>query len=289
MSTANWHDRPDFTSHTGRSTLAQRARAGLTVAGLVLAACAGIHTVARHNLGAQHFVTGYLLAAVIIFLACYNLRKRFPALPLGRSATWLQYHIYAGYLGIGLFALHLGPRIPDGWFERCLALCFVLTAGSGLYGLFISWRLPKKLAALRVEAIYEQIPARRQVIAAEAERIALESTRETTVLATVFEHTIAPFLHQSRDWRFFLSPTGRRRRQLVEELRALHRYLSESQRAQCQRLELLVCEKDDLDFHAATQGRLKAWLFVHIGLTVSLLLLGTFHGLLAHAFHGGQL
>ena len=41
----------------------------------------------------------------------------------------------------------------------------------------------------------------------------------------------------------------------------------------CERLFALVRRKDDLDFHAARQGMLKTWLFVHIGLTYALVAL----------------
>jgi hypothetical protein len=45
--------------------------------------------------------------------------------------------------------------------------------------------------------------------------------------------------------------------------------------------------KDDLDFHEARQKLLKLWLFGHIALTCTLVLLALVHGLVAHAFHGG--
>jgi hypothetical protein len=35
------------------------------------------------------------------------------------------------------------------------------------------------------------------------------------------------------------------------------------------------------------QGRLKLWMYVHIAFSYSLLMLGTVHGVVAHAFRGG--
>jgi hypothetical protein len=67
----------------------------------------------------------------------------------------------------------------------------------------------------------------------------------------------------------------------------LRRYLCEPELAACERLFALVRRKDDLDFHAARQGLLKGWLFVHIGLTYGLVTLAVLHGLIALAFRGG--
>ena len=67
------------------------------------------------------------------------------------------------------------------------------------------------------------------------------------------------------------------------EMQNLRRYLCEPELAACERLFALVRRKDDLDFHAARQGLLKIWLFLHIGLTTALVAFAFLHGLLALA------
>jgi len=49
----------------------------------------------------------------------------------------------------------------------------------------------------------------------------------------------------------------------------------------------LVRQKDGLDYHYALQLVLKGWLFTHIPLTYSLLLLTLVHVVLVFAFSGG--
>jgi hypothetical protein len=71
------------------------------------------------------------------------------------------------------------------------------------------------------------------------------------------------------------------------EMQNLRRYLCEPETAACERLFALVRRKDDLDFHAARQGLLKSWLFLHIALSYTLTVIGLTHGLLALAFRGG--
>jgi hypothetical protein len=77
------------------------------------------------------------------------------------------------------------------------------------------------------------------------------------------------------------------RRQLIAEITDLDRYLAEDQRAISRQLSAMVAQRDDLDYQYAIQGRMKVWLFVHIGLTYSLLVVSLLHMLMAHAFDGG--
>jgi hypothetical protein len=67
----------------------------------------------------------------------------------------------------------------------------------------------------------------------------------------------------------------------------VRRYLSDQEQGPCEELFALVRRKDDLDFQEARQKLLKVWLFVHIGLTYTLVLLAVLHALLVHAFQGG--
>jgi hypothetical protein len=86
-----------------------------------------------------------------------------------------------------------------------------------------------------------------------------------------------------------LRPTTRLRRALMAEMQDLSRYLSTAEKTLFERFFALVRKKDDLDFHAARQGLLKSWLFVHIGLNYALLLLTLVHAATVHAFWGGAL
>ena len=73
---------------------------------------------------------------------------------------------------------------------------------------------------------------------------------------------------------------------MLASLRALDRYLDDNERALRKRLEELVLVKDDLDFHYANQAALKYWLFVHIPLTYSLLVLCLLHAFVVYVFSG---
>src|SRR5271154_295772 len=79
------------------------------------------------------YLSGAVLFVVMVVLTLYNGRKKLPFLPmLGSSESWLQFHIYAGFLTVVLFLVHIRFRLPAGWFESILAWLYVLVTGSGI-------------------------------------------------------------------------------------------------------------------------------------------------------------
>ncbi len=243
----------------------------------------------ERNLTPSSFATGYIMLAAVLFLAAYNLRKKLPFLPLGSSRAWLQWHLYVGIGSVGIFALHAGLRWPNGILETALACVYVSTVGSGVLGLYWTRTIPAQLARVGEEVIYERIPALHRQVQRQAGEVVLESVTASgaTTLADFYVTRLYDFFYRSRSVSYFLRPTTALRRSLMEEMQNLRRYLSEHELTACERLFALVRRKDDLDFHAARQGLLKDWLFVHIGLTYALVVLAVLHGLLALAFRGG--
>jgi hypothetical protein len=261
--------------------------AGLLLAGLAIV---GLAVRAQHRvLLPSAFTTGYLLAAAIGFLALYNVRKRLPFLPLGSSTAWLQWHLYVGMGTIGVFALHVGPKWPHGILDVSLAAVYLATIASGLVGLYLTRTIPAQLARVGEEVIYERIPAYRQQVRRRARELVLESVAASgaTTLADFYATRLSHYFERPRGLGYRLRPTTARRRTLMREMHDVRRYLSDPEQGFCEKLFALVRRKDDLDFHEARQQFLKRWLFVHIGLTVVLVLLAGLHGIVAHAFHGG--
>jgi hypothetical protein len=243
----------------------------------------------ERGLGSAAFSTGYLLISAVLFLALYNARKKLPFLPLGNSAAWLQWHIYAGIGSVGLFALHAGIPWPTGVLNSALAIVYLATVASGLLGLYLTRSIPRQLARVGEEVVYERIPMLQTQVRTQAGNAVVESVTASgaTTLADFYVARLFDFFHRSRGARYFIRPTTARRRSLMHELTSIRRYLSEHEHAACERLFALIRRKDDLDFHAARQLLLKSWLFVHIGLTYGLVVLALLHGLLALAFRGG--
>lgn len=243
----------------------------------------------ERNLQPVAHETGYVMIAVVLFLATYNIRKKVPFLPLGTSATWLQWHLYVGLGSIGVFALHTGLHWPTGILETCLFWLYASTAVSGLLGLYWTRTIPGQLARVGDEVTFERIPSLRRRVQWQASETVLESVAASgaTTLADFYSARLYDFFQLPRSAKYFLRPNTSYRKSLMADMRHLQRYLSEPERNACEKLFALVRQKDDLDFHGARQGLLKYWLFVHIGLTYALVTVASLHGLMATAFGGG--
>jgi hypothetical protein len=244
----------------------------------------------EQNLGSSSLATGYLLLAAVVFLALYNVRKKLPFLPLGSSTAWLQWHLYVAFFSMGLFGLHSGVTWPNGVLESALANIFLLTFTSGLVGLYLTRTIPAQLARIGYEVVYERIPASRRAVCQKAEEAVLASVASSgaTTLANFYVARLYDYFQRPRGAWYLLRPTTSLRRALMREMQDVRRYLSDSEQAECERLFGLIRRKDDLDFHEARQGLLKLWIFVHLGLTYVLVIGAALHGILALAFHGGE-
>ena len=237
------------------------------------------------------FLSGWLLFVLILTLVMYNFLKRLPFLPLGTSTDWLQFHVSAGLLAIGLFVLHIGLRVPNGPLDVTLTLLYVAGAGSGLVGLMLSRVLPRRLATRGEEVIFEQIPDMRKRLREKVEDVVERTVSEehSTTLADFYDRRLAPFLDGPRNYWGHLFASTRSRQALLTDFDALDRSLGEKERERADELRVLIRVKDDLDCQEALQGTLKYWLFIHIPLAYSLLILSLVHAIVVSAYTtGGQ-
>ena len=250
-----------------------------------------LHFLIRHQqarLQNAAFLSGYLLLAAVLFLAAFHLRKRLAFVPLGSATGWLQAHIYVGWIAIALMLMHTGERAPNGVFESALYALFAGTCLSGIYGLYLTRMIPKRLSKLREQVIYERIPAlRRNVrLSAHALMVSLARDPESRAIVDLYVDQLARFFVFPRNTLYYLSPSSRTRNRLQADLASLQRFLSTAEREAEPELRRLIDQRDDLDYHHAHQGKLKLWLFVHLALTAVLITLTGTHVVMAHAFSG---
>jgi len=233
------------------------------------------------------YLTGWALLAGMFVLTIYNVRKKLPFLPLGKSETWLQIHIYLGFFTTLLFCIHLNFRLPHGWFEVVLAWLFVLVSGSGMAGLFFSRVLPRRLATRGGEVIFEKIPALRHALKTEAENLALGPDAKSQVIAEFYTKRLALFFSGPKNFWKHLAESRREVSALLTELEDLRRFANDLEKEKISKLAALVRQKDGLDYHRALQLALRLWLFVHIPLTYGLMIFTVLHIVLVFAFSGG--
>ncbi len=257
----------------------------LTVALLILNWAYGL------SLRDTSFLSGWLLLVGVGLLSAYNLRKKLPIVPLLSVSVWLQLHIYLGWLTIFLFLLHTSFRSPSGGFEIGLWLLFVAVAGSGIVGLALSRTLPNRLRRHGEPIIFERIPIFRAQLAREVGDLAMQSATQTAsnTMAQYYASRLQPFFRGPRNVLAHIAGSNEAILRLRREIRSLERYLDESGRETLDEIEWRVAAKDNLDQQYALQLLLKGWLFVHVPLTYSLILVAVVHAVLIYAFDGGSL
>ncbi len=258
--------------------------AGWTIAAvsLLVVACHWMDS----NLLHSAWLSGHVLAASVIFLAAFRVRKFFPSVSwFGSASGWMQLHAWTGIAAMVIFGTHLSWQVPNGMFERLLATSFLLTGFSGIYGLIATRLIPRKLANIPRQVVYEQIPAFRHELAIRANQIV--AACPGTTLARYYVNHVAAFMQLPRPVAFVVAPSARGCRKVLAGIRSLDRYLTEEERTTSRDLMQIVREKDDLDYHRAMQGRLKWWLVIHLTLTGNLLIIGTLHTVMVYAFSGG--
>ena len=234
------------------------------------------------------YLTGWVLFAVILMLAFFNLRKRLTYPPLLKAATWLRLHVYLGSLAVLVFAFHTRMQIPTGALEVTLYLLFVALAASGFVGLYLSRTIPNSLADRGNEVIFERIPRFRRELSDRMQALVLAAveTEAAFILSDFYRDRLHPYLAGPTDYWAHLIRSTRPRELLLHELHELRRYLSDGEIAVADEIAEIIRLKYDLDFHYVRQGLLKIWLFIHIPVTWVLLLLLLAHIVIVYAFAG---
>jgi len=230
--------------------------------------------------------TGLLLLAILLLLTFFNARKKLPFMPVFKASTWMQFHIYAGLFSVAVFLLHTGFRFPNGTFEIILAAVFVIVSLSGVFGLYLTRSLPRRMTNFGAPVIYEQIPARRRQIQDEAEALVLDAEAElqSSSITDFYLANLRPYLRARAPALFALHTSGARMRKLDEQMGSISRYLADAERPVLKLLGGLVDAKRNLDFQQSSQRMLRLWLFIHIPFTYSLLILAIAHAALALAY-----
>ena len=259
---------------------------GFTLLFLITAGCVWIDYSLKVSLQPAAQISGLLLFGVLLVLTAFNARKKLPFLPLWRAATWLRFHVYAGWFSVALFLMHVDFRLPAGGLEVTVAVLFVLVALSGVIGHVLSRVLPARLTVHGENLVFERIPAYRQELRREVEAMVLKAVEAigSTTISDFYEERLAAYFARPCNCGSHLFGSPKPLHALLERIDALERFLNPAEREVMAEIAERVRAKDNLDFQWYLQGVLKLWLFVHIPLTYGLLILAAAHGMLAWKF-----
>ncbi|MBT8487089.1 MAG: hypothetical protein HKO59_07905 [Phycisphaerales bacterium] len=262
------------------------------LAGLLTASAAAAVTIACISLypslrDAAYF-SGWTLLGICVFLAAYNVRKKFPYPPFLSSVVWLQLHVWVGAISLLVFVLHVDVAWPRGPFEITLGALFLLVVGTGFLGMFLTRTLPPRMASRGEEMIFERIPVFRRQLLTQASDLVVQIVEETdaTMLMDFYARRLDAFFAGPRNLFLHICQATGPRERLLDELHTLDRSFNERERAGADTLRGLIYTKDGLDYQVAMQGLLKGWLFVHVPLTYVMLVLLVVHVVITHTFVG---
>lgn len=256
---------------------------------------------------------GLVGGAIVVFEFALWLRKKVRARRLGKAQRWLRAHIWLGLLSVPVLLIHSGFRF-GGPLSATLMVLLLAVVASGLWGLYMQSRLPRRLLEeFPGENIASQIARRCRELENEAAQLvatvcglekkeAPEENGEAYVqvgggkqvaaftprtmagcepLARFFENTAAPYLRQGRSAAPLLAHVGG----AADLFGHVRGQVPPEAHAAVDVLEDLCSQRRQLDQQARTHLILHCWLLVHFPLSVALVILMAVHIVAAFKYY----
>ncbi|MGD8396380.1 MAG: hypothetical protein PVF43_13000 [Candidatus Eiseniibacteriota bacterium] len=220
---------------------------------------------------------GFGAAALAFMLGAllYGARRRTMRWGAGRTRAWLQFHIYGGILFLLLMLMHSAFQVPDGKLNQWIWGLSLWITASGLLGAIIQRWVPRVITSgLTVEAHYDRIP----------DLIGDIRQRAQALLATC-DDPVQDFYHLNLETAFagpqprfiyFMDVTGGIQSR-TRGFPYLLRILPADQREKLAELEAFFRTKLELDAQYTLQRALRWWLYLHVPVSMALLVLVAVH------------
>jgi len=272
---------------------APKSRRWRLVAFLLLLAAAAVFAWERWGVGSfQHggsllgIVYGSVALALVVWLLLFAVRKRAYGSTLGSLEGWLQAHVWLGVASAGVVLLHTGLRFED---KVAVAAFVVLLAvvATGVVGAYLYQVLPRRLTAVESNLTAQEISA-------DLNRMAASMARLASGKSAVFRGIHGALLAESTPpplagWRQLLGKPRAAAAAAKRSWEALLGRVEEAERDELRRLLVLARQHKELHLRLAVQQRyrnlLDAWLYLHVPLSVALVVLVAAH--LVAAFYWG--
>ncbi len=120
-----------------------------------------------------------------------------------------------------------------------------------------------------------------------ADAIALPAPPHDAWIMDLYTTHLRDFFQGPRNFTAHLIGSQRPLKRLTDEIDNLSRYVDQQGQEKLAAIKSLVVEKDRLDFARVYLGLTRAWLFVHVPVTYSLIVLAVLHVLVVYAYSSG--
>jgi hypothetical protein len=272
-----------------------------TVEGLLIAVISGalfwLVWIYGNGLRDPRYLDGWVLAGGMSLQVYFHIALKKGTLSPKAATRWRQLHIFLGYLLGAAFISHTNFSLPGSGYLWALWTGFVLVTLSGIFGTYLAWALKAK--GWKDELVsYDRIPSRRVELAREVQAAVLKSDPAAAALALpavpydswvkdLYGNHLREFFQGQRNYLSHLLGSQRPLKRLTDEIDNLSPYVDQQGQEKLAAIRAMVVEKDRLDFAHVYLGLSKGWLFVHVPVTYTLIVLAVLHVAVNYAFSGG--
>lgn len=244
-----------------------------------------------HGGSAWGLTYGIAAAVLILVLLFFGLRKRWYRSTWGSLEGWLQSHLWLGVVAMAAALFHAGGRFAHQ--DRLAAWTFWVMAAvvaSGLLGVAVYSLVPRLFTDAGANRSVAEISAQLNHTAASMARLAAGKSGP-------FQRICRGLLEESAPgtlagWRILFGRRRRRRRPEAgqDDWRTILGLVEPEERDELRQLLVLSRQHKELLESLITQqyyrNWLDVWLWVHLPLSVALLVLVTAHALVALYYRG---
>jgi hypothetical protein len=227
---------------------------------------------------------GYLL---ILLLAYYGIRKRSYKSTFGTMEQWLQSHIYLGLLVLVLLGLHTGGRFNDSIAVITLILVVVVIF-SGIAGAIFFVTVPRVLTEVESNLTVDEISQQLNQLARNMARLA---TGKSAAFVKIYDGLISESMPGwMAGWRLLVSRMRRGPQQINADWSRLLALAAKDEQESLRQMLVFSRQRKELLMRLMYQQRyknvLEFWLYIHVPVTVAVLVFGTLH--VAAVFYFGK-
>ena len=219
---------------------------------------------------------GIVATVLMVILAAWAVRRRTMRIrSTGRAQTWVQAHVYGGWLFIVLTLMHSGFRAPRGSLTGWLLFSAIWVSVSGMFGVLLQKWIPRMLTSgVSIEVLYERVPELVDALRAKAEELVAGASE---AIQDFYARNIARALRapESR-LMFFIDITGGIALR-TKQFEYLRRLLTPEDQPKLDQLEKYFRTKLELDAHYTLQKALRWWLYLHVPVSLLLIVLAGIH------------
>jgi hypothetical protein len=245
------------------------------------------------------YLNGWLLASGMSLQVYFHVSIKTGSMPPKSAKRWRRIHIIVGYLLVAAFLSHSDFSLPDSGFEWALWLDFMLVTLSGILGTYLAWALRAK-GWIDELVGYDRIPARRAELARDVRAVVAKTDRAAAAIALpaaphdawimdLYTNHLQEFFKGQRNRATHFIGSQRPLKRLTDEIDSLSRFVDQRGQDKLGIIKDMVIEKDRLDFARVHLGLTKGWLFVHVPVTYSLVVLIVVHVIVVYSFSSGSL